>query len=95
MVYLSGSILTGGLPDCKSSQSAMQFCPVDLGPGLNEAQLCLGKTAAQALDSVHGEHRRLILIVRMKCGRWCGPPASTNIRITIPKKRESSGTLAL
>jgi hypothetical protein len=43
-----------------------QFCPVNLGPGLNEPELRLGKTAAQALDRVHCEHGRLILIVSVE-----------------------------
>ena len=30
-----------------------------------------------------------------KCGRWWGAPSSGNIRTTIPKKRDNSGTAVL
>ena len=73
----------------------LQFSPVNLGPRLNEPKLRLGKTAPQALDRIHREHRRLILIVRVEVRSVMLPPASTNIRMTIPKKRESSGTFEL
>ena len=71
----------------------LQLRPVDLGPGLNQSLLCLGQDAAQALNRVHRKHRRLVLVVRVEMGAVMLAAASTNIRMTIPKNRESSGTL--
>ena len=93
--YLSGSILTGGWPDCKRSQSCCNSVSMNLRPGLDEPLLRLGQAAAEALDRVDGEDGRVVLVIRVKVRAMMCSPASTNIRMTIPKNRESSGTALL
>ena len=57
-------------------------------------------TATFALDPIEcigGELPRTQqrLVEAWKCGRWWGAPSSANIRMMIPKKRDSSGTRSL
>ena len=44
----------------------LQFRPVNLGPCLDEPLLRLRQAAAQALNGVHREDSRLVLIVRVE-----------------------------
>ena len=53
----------------------LQLRAVDLRPGLDKALLRLWQATAKAFNRVDG---------------WCCPPVSTNIRMMIPKNRESS-----
>ena len=48
MIYLSGSILTGGWPDCRDPSRAA-ILPDGFRPGFHEPLLRLGQTAAEAL----------------------------------------------
>lgn len=44
----------------------VQFGPMDLHPGCDEAFLRLRQAAAKALDGVDGEDGRVLLVVRME-----------------------------
>jgi hypothetical protein len=70
----------------------LQFRPVDLGPRLDQALLRLRQAAPEALDRIDGKHGRMFLEIRVEMRSMMLPPASTNMRMTIPKKREISGT---
>jgi hypothetical protein len=70
----------------------LQFCSVNLRPSLDEPLLRFRQAAAQALNIVQGKDSRMILVVRVEMWSVMLPPASTNMRMTIPKNRESSGT---
>ena len=74
---------------------ALQFLSVNLRPSLHEPLLCLGHTAAEAFDRVHGKDRRVVLVIRMKMRAMMGLASSTNIRMMIPKNRDNSGTALL
>ena len=80
------------LPRLQELPVVLQFRAVDLHPGLNEPLLRLGQATAETLDRVDRKHRRVVLVIRVEMRPVTLPPASTNIRMTIPKNRESSGT---
>jgi hypothetical protein len=46
----------------------LQLCSVDLTPRLDEALLGLREGAAEALERVDREHRRMFLLVRVEVG---------------------------
>src|SRR5262249_42282471 len=71
----------------------LKFRSVYLGPRLDQTRLRVGPVARKALVVDDGDPRRMVLVVRVKVGRMMLPAASTNIRMTMPKNRESSGTL--
>lgn len=58
--------LDGRLTGLQEIPVRQQFRPVDLRPGLNQPLLGLWQVAAQTLDRVHREYRRLILVVRVE-----------------------------
>ena len=51
---------------------APQFLSVNLRPSLHEPLLCLGHTAAEALDRVHSKDRRVLLVIRVKMRAMMG-----------------------
>ena len=58
--------LDGRLAGLQEIPVVLQFRAVNFGPRLNEPELRLGKAAAQALDCVHCEYGRLILVVSVE-----------------------------
>jgi hypothetical protein len=74
---------------------SQQFRMMDLGPSLNKALLCPRKLAANAFDWVQRERGQCVLIQRMEMRPMVRGPTSMNIRMTIPKNRDSSGTAIL
>ena len=70
----------------------LQLRAVDLSPRLYESLLRLWQTTAQALDTVHGEHRRMFLVVRMEVRLVVLPTGFDEHPNDDPEKRESSGT---
>jgi hypothetical protein len=62
MIYLSGSILTGGWPDCNKSQSCCNSARWTR-PMLGRAAAALSAAATEALDGVDREHSRLLPII--------------------------------
>jgi hypothetical protein len=61
--------LDGRLAGLQELPIVLQLCSVTLRPGFNEALLRLEQAAAETLECVDREHRRLILVVRVKCAR--------------------------
>jgi len=87
--------LDGGLARLQEIPIVLQFVAVNLRPRLDEPLLCLRQAAAQTLDRVQREDRGLLLVERVEMRPMMRPPASTNIRMMIPKNRDSSGTSIL
>lgn len=65
---------------------------MDLRPRLDQPALGLRQAAAEALECLDHECCGVFLIVRVKVRVVMRLPASTNMRMTMPKNRESSGT---
>lgn len=70
----------------------LKFLAVDFGPRLDQPLLRPRQAPSNALDCVDRERCRRILIVRVEVRPVMGPRGSANIRITMPKNREISGT---
>lgn len=70
----------------------LQFHPVDLRPRLDEPLLCLWQASSQALNRVDSEDGRVVLVVGVEMRSMVRRQLRRNIRITIPKNRDSSGT---
>ena len=65
---------------------------MDLRPSLDQPLLRPRKVTAEKLDRIKAEHTVELLVHRMKVRPMMGALTSMNIRMTIPKNRESSGT---
>lgn len=72
-----------------------QFRMMDLGPSLNKALLCPRKPAANASDGIQRERGQCVLIQRMEMRPMVRGADLQNMRMTIPKNRDSSGTAIL
>ena len=64
-------------------------------PRLDEALLRSGEPAANALDRIESERAQGVLIQGVEVRSMMRPPTPMNIRMTIPKKRDNSGTAVL
>ena len=62
-----------------------------LRPREDQAFLATREVACSSLNWIQYVDADMVLIVGVEVGRLWGPPASTNIRMTIPKNREISG----
>jgi hypothetical protein len=58
--------LDGRLAGLQQIPVMLQFRPVDLRPCLDEPLLRLWQASARALNRVHREHSRLVLVVRVE-----------------------------
>jgi hypothetical protein len=76
-------------PTTQSSSSSRRWISAQ---GFDQTSLRFRQCTAGALDRVDREHRCLILIVRMEVWSVMRLTGSTNMRMTIPKNRDSSGT---
>ena len=73
----------------------LQFVAMNLRPGLDEPPLGRREAAAETFHGINCEDSSVVLVVRMKMGAVMWTTASTNIRMTISKNRDSSGTMSL
>ena len=73
----------------------LEFSPMDFHPGCDQPFLRLRQPAAKTLDRVDGVNGGVFRKYAWKWGRWCDSPASTYIRMMIPKNRDSSGTRSI
>jgi hypothetical protein len=69
-----------------------QFILVKFRPGFDQTPLFLWKGSGYHLHRIDRKHGSFAVKIRVEMNDWCCAPASENIRITIPKKRLSSGT---
>jgi hypothetical protein len=58
--------LDGRLTGLQEVPVVLQFCPVDLGPGLYEPLLRLRQASAEALNRVDREDGGLVLVIRVE-----------------------------
>ena len=65
---------------------------MQLRPGLDETALTSREITGDQIDRIDPKHGHDLLVVSMEM-RSMVLPTSTNIRMMIPKKRESSGTV--
>jgi len=71
-----------------------QLRVMNFGPSLDQALLRARERAANAFDRIQGKRRDCVLVrgMEMRSVVRCGAPTSANMRMMIPKNRDSSGT---
>jgi hypothetical protein len=72
-----------------------QFVVMDLGPRFDKTLLRTRQRAADALDRIERENRFTFLVDGMEVRSMMRCADLWNMRMMIPKKRESSGTAVL
>jgi hypothetical protein len=71
-----------------------QLVKVDLRPSLDKSLLLAREAARDEFDSINRDDGYAILVLGMGMRAMVRLPGSVNMRITIPKKRQSSGKVA-
>ena len=74
----------GRLPRLQLLPVRQQLSLMQFRPGFDKASLSPGERPGDQVDRFETEHRHVVLVVRVECGRWCGTPTSMYMRMMMP-----------